>query len=73
MANLSLPVEDQSEKKVRLSSFAPIPESADFEAYLFLLPYILFMLAFGLGPGLYALLISFADFTPACRSILQQA
>lgn len=32
-------------------------------AYLFALPYILVMLAFGLGPGLYALLISFADFT----------
>ena len=32
-------------------------------AYLFVLPYILAMLAFGLGPGLYALLISFADFS----------
>lgn len=32
-------------------------------AYLFVLPYVLFMLAFGLGPGLYALLISFADFS----------
>jgi len=32
-------------------------------AYLFILPYALFMLAFGLGPGLYALLISFADFS----------
>jgi multiple sugar transport system permease protein len=32
-------------------------------AYLFVLPYFLFMLAFGLGPGLYALLISFADFS----------
>jgi multiple sugar transport system permease protein len=32
-------------------------------AYLFVLPYILVMLAFGLGPGLYALLISFADFS----------
>jgi multiple sugar transport system permease protein len=31
-------------------------------AYLFALPYLLFMLAFGLGPGLYAFLISFADF-----------
>ena len=31
--------------------------------YLFALPYVLFMLAFGLGPGLYALLISFADFS----------
>jgi multiple sugar transport system permease protein len=32
-------------------------------AYLFVLPYLLIMLAFGLGPGLYALLISFADFS----------
>ena len=31
-------------------------------AYLFVLPYFLVMLAFGLGPGLYALLISFASF-----------
>ena len=32
-------------------------------AYLFVLPYVLVMLAFGLGPGLYALMISFADFS----------
>jgi multiple sugar transport system permease protein len=32
-------------------------------AYPFVLPYVLAMLAFGLGPGLYALLISFADFS----------
>ncbi|MGZ6316030.1 MAG: hypothetical protein ACXWNQ_02125, partial [Anaerolineales bacterium] len=32
-------------------------------SYLFVLPYLLIMLAFGLGPGLYALLISFADFS----------
>ncbi len=31
-------------------------------AYLFTLPYVLFMVAFGLGPGIYAFLISFADF-----------
>jgi multiple sugar transport system permease protein len=31
-------------------------------AYLFVLPYFLVMLAFGLGPGLYALVLSFADF-----------
>ena len=30
--------------------------------YLFVLPYFLMMLIFGLGPGIYALLISFADF-----------
>jgi len=33
------------------------------DGYLFVLPYFLVMLAFGIGPGLYALLISFADFT----------
>jgi multiple sugar transport system permease protein len=32
-------------------------------AYLFALPYILTLLAFGLGPGLYALMLSFADFS----------
>ena len=32
-------------------------------AYLFVLPYALVMVAFGLGPGIYALLISFADFS----------
>lgn len=32
-------------------------------AYLFVLPYVLFMLAFGLGPGLYALVLSFANFS----------
>jgi len=31
-------------------------------AYLFILPYALMMLVFGIGPGLYALLVSFADF-----------
>lgn len=34
----------------------------NLSAYLFVLPYLLFMLAFGLGPGIYAFLISFADF-----------
>jgi multiple sugar transport system permease protein len=32
-------------------------------AYPFVLPYILVMLAFGLGPGIYALIVSFADFS----------
>ena len=32
-------------------------------AYLFVVPYGLVMLAFGLGPGLYALLLSFDDFS----------
>jgi len=30
---------------------------------LFLFPYVLVMLAFGIGPGLYALVLSFADFS----------
>ena len=37
-------------------------------AYLFVLPYVLVMLAFGLGPGLYALLLSFADFSTGVPS-----
>jgi len=37
-------------------------------AYPFALPYFLVMLAFGLGPGLYALLISFADFSTGLPS-----
>jgi multiple sugar transport system permease protein len=32
-------------------------------AYPFVLPYILVMLVFGLGPGIYALIVSFADFS----------
>jgi multiple sugar transport system permease protein len=45
------------------------PRSAGFfrwrhmAAYLFALPYFLVMLAFGLGPGIYALVLSFADFS----------
>jgi multiple sugar transport system permease protein len=31
-------------------------------AYLFILPYLLFMLVFGIAPGIYAFLISFAKF-----------
>ena len=34
-----------------------------FIAYLFLLPYLLAMFFFSIGPALYALLISFADFS----------
>ena len=63
MANLSMHVEDQSKKKVRLSSSHQYRNRRTIEAYAFLLPYILFMLAFGLGPGIYAFLISFADFS----------
>jgi len=37
-------------------------------AYLLVLPYVLVMLAFGLGPGLYALLLSFADFSTGLPS-----
>ncbi len=53
-----------------LSSLATRPRSTSFSrwqrnltAYLFVLPYLLALLAFGLGPGLYAVLISFADFS----------
>jgi multiple sugar transport system permease protein len=63
MANLTMRVEDQAEKKVHLSSSRRNRNRQTGEAYLFLLPYILFLLAFGLGPGIYALLISFADFS----------
>jgi multiple sugar transport system permease protein len=38
------------------------------KAYAFVLPYFLVMLAFGIGPGLYALLISFADFSSGLPS-----
>jgi len=37
-------------------------------SYLLVLPYALVMLAFGLGPGLYALLLSFADFSTGVPS-----
>jgi len=63
MANLSVTVENQSKKKVRLSSSSRYRNRRTGEAYAFLLPYILFMLAFGLGPGIYALIISFADYS----------
>ena len=63
MANLSIPIENQSTKKVRLSGTSRFRNRRTGEAYLFLLPYILFMLAFGLGPGIYALVISFADYS----------
>jgi multiple sugar transport system permease protein len=63
MANLSMHVEDQSKKKVRPSSSHQYRNRRSIEASAFLLPYILFMLAFGLGPGIYAFLISFADYS----------
>jgi multiple sugar transport system permease protein len=63
MANLSMHVDDQAKKKVNLSSSHGYRNKRTGEAYLFLLPYLLFMLAFGLGPGIYAFLISFADFS----------
>jgi multiple sugar transport system permease protein len=37
-------------------------------SYLLVLPYALVMLAFGLGPSLYALLLSFADFSTGVPS-----
>ena len=63
MTSLSMPVEDQPKKKVRLSSSRRYRLRRTGEAYLFLLPYFLAMLAFGLGPGIYAFLISFADYS----------
>jgi multiple sugar transport system permease protein len=63
MANLSVPIENQSKKNVRLSRSSRYRNRRTGEAYSFLLPYILFMLAFGLGPGIYALIISFADYS----------
>jgi multiple sugar transport system permease protein len=63
MANLTMRVENQPENKVRSSSSRQYLNRRTGEAYLFLLPYILFMLAFGLGPGIYAFLISFADYS----------
>ncbi len=63
MENLSMHVKNQPKKKVRLSSSRGYRNRRTIEAYAFLLPYILFMLAFGLGPGIYAFLISFADFS----------
>ncbi len=63
MANLSMPVEDQSKKNARLSIARRYRVKRTGEAYLFVLPYFLAMLAFGLGPGIYAFLISFADYS----------
>src|SRR6202142_268679 len=63
MANLNMHVEDQFKKKVRLSGSHRFQNRRTREAYSFLLPYILVMLAFGLGPGIYAFIISFADYS----------
>jgi len=63
MANLSIRVEDQFKKKVSHSGLHRFRNRRTGEAYSFLLPYILVMLAFGLGPGIYAFLISFADYS----------
>ncbi|MGE5775914.1 MAG: hypothetical protein ACM33V_06825, partial [Chloroflexota bacterium] len=43
--------------------FASSSRGRHLTVYLFVLPYFLVMLAFGLGPGLYALVLSFADFS----------
>jgi multiple sugar transport system permease protein len=63
MTSLSMPVENKSTKKAHVSSSRLYRLKRTGEAYLFLLPYFLTMLAFGLGPGIYALLLSFADFS----------
>jgi len=58
MASLPLPPLTNKPRTSRLSRWRRHGVS-----YLFVLPYFLVMLAFGLGPGLYALLLSFADFS----------
>jgi multiple sugar transport system permease protein len=63
MANLSMHVENQAKKNVGFSSPRRYRNRRTGEAYSFLWPYILVMLAFGLGPGIYAFLISFADYS----------
>lgn len=63
MANLSMHVENQAKKNIRFSSPHRYRNRRTGEAYSFLWPYILVMLAFGLGPGIYAFLISFADYS----------
>lgn len=40
-------------------------------AHLFVLPYVLLLLAFGIGPGLYALVISFARFVGGRPQLFQ--
>ncbi len=52
MTSLAMPASPRINRKWR----------RHLSAYLFILPYLLFMLAFGIGPGIYAFLISFADF-----------
>ena len=63
MANLTAHIEDQLNKEVHPTSIRRYKNKVRGEAYLFVLPYVLIMLAFGLGPGIYAFLISFADFS----------
>lgn len=62
MTNQTVPLPHQS-----LANKSRSPGSSHWRrhlvGYLFALPYFLVMLAFGLGPGIYALVISFADFT----------
>jgi multiple sugar transport system permease protein len=52
---------------VPMTSEKPLPRHQarwrkNLTTYIFVLPYVVTMLLFGLGPGLYALLISFANF-----------
>jgi len=49
----ALPTERSRSRRRRL-----LPTAGD----IFVLPYVLFLLAFGIGPGIYALVISFASF-----------
>ena len=45
-------------EKIRSRRRWMIPRAAD----VFVLPYVLFLLAFGIGPGIYALVLSFSSF-----------
>ncbi len=63
MADLSVSIENKSTGKIRTTNRRWHRIKQSVEAYLFLLPYLLAMLAFGLGPGIYAFLISFADYS----------
>jgi multiple sugar transport system permease protein len=63
MADLSVSIGNKSIENARIISRRRNRIRRSVEAYSFLLPYLLVMLAFGLGPGIYALLISFADYS----------
>ena len=55
-SEIEAPLRTQTHRRVRSKAWRLIP-------FLFLLPYLLTMFFFSIGPGLYALMISFADFS----------